>query len=260
MGQQVAARLYGQRRRIEGVQYGVALFAVADHGVGRDDVLFGIGRIDQFDVQRLIGVGEFDDRFADVLVGQRARGVRHVTQFGVHVPVGVGHAQRGFAEVAAAHRRVGEVVGAVVRAAVAFDACGGRCVVDASSEVVEQHFAVRSDAHDHRKVVGPDVDDLRFGGLGAGADHAREQGREERFQQFFHRFESVTFRIMRAHAYSAFSLCGDKVTKKIALRSKNRRIIFRCETSGPTGTLPLFRIEFQWSAVHGLRGSGSAGQ
>jgi hypothetical protein len=60
---------------------------------------------------------------------------------------------------------------------------------------------------------------------------------------------------MRAHAYSAFSLCGDKVTKKIALRSKNRRIIFRCETSGPTGTLPLFRIEFQWSAVHGVRGS-----
>ena len=186
--QQVTACLDGQRRRIEAVQHDAALLPVADDCVRRDDVLLGIGRIDEFDVERLVRVGQLDDGSGDIRVGQRSGRVRHVAQFGIHVAVGMGHAQGGFTEVAAAHRRVGEVVGAVIRAAVALDSGHGCRVVDTSSEMVEQDFAVGSHAHDHRRSVGLDVDDLRFRGSCAGADQARKQACKERFQGFVHDF------------------------------------------------------------------------
>ena len=136
----------------------------------------------------MVRVGQLDDGSGDIRVGQRSGRVRHVAQFGIHVAVGMGHAQGGFTEVAAAHRRVGEVVGAVIRAAVALDSGHGRRVVDTSSEMVEQDFAVGSHAHDHRRSVGLDVDDLRFRGCCAGADQARKQACKERFQGFVHDF------------------------------------------------------------------------
>ena len=47
-----------------------AFLAVADHGVRSDDVLFGVGRKDQFHVERLAAVGHLHDGFRHVFVGE----------------------------------------------------------------------------------------------------------------------------------------------------------------------------------------------
>ena len=153
------------------------LLAVADHRVRGDDVLPGVGREDQLDVQRLAAVGHLHDGFGDIGVGQLPRRVRHVAQFGVHIPVGVGDAQGRFAEIPPAHRGICRIVGSVVAAARALEICQRGRIVDAASEMAEADLPVGAgDEHD-RYVVGADVDKLlrrssgrRACGQGGGED------------------------------------------------------------------------------------------
>ena len=173
--QEVFVGLQRERRGVEAVQRDGTLLAVADHGVRGDDVLAGVGREDQFHVERLAAVGHLHDGLRHVLVGELFRGVRHVAQFGVHVAVGMGDAQGGFAEVAASRRGIGQVLGSVVTAAVALVVGQRRRVVDASAEVAEINFASGGGGEHHRDLVGADVDDLlrrggRYGVRGKGGN------------------------------------------------------------------------------------------
>ena len=173
--QEVFVGLQRERRGVEAVQRDGTLLAVADHGVRGDDVLAGVGREDQFHVERLAAVGHLHDGLRHVLAGELFRGVRHVAQFGVHVAVGMGDAQGGFAEVAASRRGIGQVLGSVVTAAVALVVGQRRRVVDASAEVAEINFASGGGGEHHRDLVGADVDDLlrrggRYGVRGKGGN------------------------------------------------------------------------------------------
>ena len=173
--QEVFVGLQRERRGVEAVQRDGTLLAVADHGVRGDDVLAGVGREDQFHVERLAAVGHLHDGLRHVLVGELFRGVRHVAQFGVHVAVGMGDAQGGFAEVAASRRGIGQVLGSVVTAAVALVVGQRRRVVDAAAEVAEINFASGGGGEHHRDLVGADVDDLlrrggRYGVRGKGGN------------------------------------------------------------------------------------------
>lgn len=180
VGQQVFLGPQRHRRRVEAVQRHGTLLAVADDGAGRDDVFAGVGRIDQFDVQRLHGVGHADDGFGHVVVGHPPRPVRDVAQFGVQVAVGVGHAQGRFVVVAAAEGGVGHVLGVVVGVAVASVSGQRGGVVDAASEVEEADLLSGGCAQDERNVVGPDVDDpLRGGGLRRACREGGAQGAQQ---------------------------------------------------------------------------------
>ena len=68
--QQVFVGFQRHGRGIEAVERDGTLLAVADHRVRGDDVLPGVGREDQFDIQRLTAVGHLHDRLGDVGIGQ----------------------------------------------------------------------------------------------------------------------------------------------------------------------------------------------
>ncbi len=83
MGQQVLPGPERERRGVEVPEFDCTLFPVVDQGVGGDDILPGIGRKDEFDIECLATVVEPDCRFRDIPVGKLLRGVRNVAQFGI---------------------------------------------------------------------------------------------------------------------------------------------------------------------------------
>ena len=169
VGQQVLPGPEREPRGVEVAEFDHTFLPVADQGVCRDDVLPGVGREDEFDVERLTTVAEADSRLRDIPVGKLLRGVRNVTQFGIRIAVGVRDAQGRVPEVETFGRGVGRNSGAESRQ---------RCrVVDPCPEVALCKHAARCGREDQREPVGMDVD--RPGGL-LGRDRRDRLGRRDR--------------------------------------------------------------------------------
>ena len=105
-----------------------------------------------------------DDRACNVVVRELLRLVREVGQLGIQVAVGVGYAECRLVVVAASEGRVGDILGVVVRIAVALVGRKGCGLFDAAAEVEQLHLLARRGAEDEREVIGVDVDDLSLRG------------------------------------------------------------------------------------------------